>query len=278
MKIFSSAFSAFKVHADRVAEGFGYAVHFVPKASLSSSIRTEGTSTQQAAVPLSPETDVGDSGYDHAFYIPPTLETGLSSSVEVDAKLAVSKTGFSSAFSAFKAYVERVAEGFGYAVHFVPKASLSPTGQAPAAAFSGGNIAVSELGSTLRRRAQLRTSIHYNESRCYLACGLFVELEPSDTDMEIPGIDVNGSNAYVTVVIDGNGTIKIEPEVELPEDDCLFVGTALTSPVDHRIPYHTIPVENIPDDGNVAPTTFAVYRDGPNFIGGDYDDDDYVIV
>ena len=85
MKIFSSAFSAFKVHADRVAEGFGYAVHFVPKASLSSSIRTEGTSTQQAAVPLSPETDVGDSGYDHAFYIPPTLEAGLSSSVEVDA-------------------------------------------------------------------------------------------------------------------------------------------------------------------------------------------------
>ena len=222
MKIFSSAFSAFKVHADRVAEGFGYAVHFVPKASLSP--------TGQAPAAAFPG---GNNG----------APTG-------QAPAAAFPGGYNGA----------------------------PTGQAPAAAFSGGNIAVSELGSTLRRRAQLRTSIHYNESRCYLACGLFVELEPSDTDMEIPGIDVNGSNAYVTVVIDGNGTIKIEPEVELPEDDCLFVGTALTSPVDHRIPYHTIPVENIPDDGNVAPTTFAVYRDGPNFIGGDYDDDDYVIV
>ena len=63
MTIFSSAFPAFKAYAERVAEGFGYAVYFAPKASLSSPIRTEGTSTQPA-VPLSP--------------------AGLSSSVEVD--------------------------------------------------------------------------------------------------------------------------------------------------------------------------------------------------
>ena len=117
-----------------------------------------------------------------------------------------------------------------------------------------------EVGSTLHRNAQLKLSVHHNETgRSYLAGGLFVELEPNDTDMEIPGIDVNGSNAYVTVAIDGNGSIKIEPEMELPEDDCLFVGTALTSPVNHRIPHYIIPAEDIPDGGNVAPTTFAGY-------------------
>ena len=181
-------------------------------------------------------------------------------------------TIFSSAFPAFKAYAERVAEGFGYAVYFVPKASLSSpirtegTSTQPAVPLSPAGLSSSvevDAGSTLHRNAQLKLSVHHNETgRSYLAGGLLVELEPCDTDMEIRGIDVNGSNAYVTVAIDGNGTIKIEPEVELPEDDCLFVGTALTSPVDHRIPYYTIPAEDIPDGGNV-PTTFAGYDETP---------------
>ena len=198
-------------------------------------------------------------------------------------------TIFSSAFPAFKAYAERVAEGFGYAVYFVPKASpirTERTSTQPAVPLSHCNTlqesspilpcpsfqpAVGDsgydrisvevnAGSTLHQHAQLKLSVHHNETgRSYLAGGLLVELEPCDTDMEIRGIDVNGSNAYVTVAIDGNGSIKIEPEVELPEDDCLFVGTALTSPVNHRIPYYTIPAEDIPDGGNVAPTTFAGY-------------------
>ena len=75
------------------------------------------------------------------------------------------------------------------------------------------------------RNGQLNMSAVYDGSgQGYLIGGMCVELQPFDTDMEISCVDENGWNGTVTVIIDGNGTITLQPEIQLGEDEYVFVG------------------------------------------------------